>query len=89
MLFDNRTVYLGESREKYEQYCKVLDVERIKYKTNRVNHCEKLTASGRGVARSMGGNLGTDKTLYEILVRDKDYDIAMYSLTRSKMQNKR
>lgn len=84
MLFDTRTVYLGASREKYEQYCKVLDVEKIKYKTNRVNHSEKLTATGRGTSRSMGGNFGTDKTLYEILVSDKDYDRAMHILTALK-----
>ena len=32
MLFDSRTVYLGASRDKYEQYCKALDSEKIKYK---------------------------------------------------------
>ena len=53
MLFDNRSVYLGASKEKYEQYCKALEAER------------------------MGGNSGTDKTLYEILVGGKDYDNAM------------
>ena len=31
MLFDNRSVYLGASKEKYEQYCKALEAERIKY----------------------------------------------------------
>lgn len=41
MLFDSRTVYLGVSRDKYEQYCKALDSEKIKYKTKRVNHEEK------------------------------------------------
>ena len=61
MLFDSRTVYLGASRDKYEQYCKALDSEKIKYKTKRVNHEEKMTAPGRGTARSMGGNFGTDK----------------------------
>ena len=84
MLFDKRSVYLGASKEKYEQYCKALDLEKIKYKTNRVNHNEKLTAPGRGVVRSMGGNFGTDKTLYEILVGDKDYDRAMHILTALK-----
>ena len=44
MLFDSRTVYLGASRDKYEQYCKALDSEKIKYKTKRVNHEEKMTA---------------------------------------------
>ena len=29
MLFDSRTVYLGASRDKYEQYCKALDSEKI------------------------------------------------------------
>ena len=77
MLFNNRTVYLGASREKYEQYCKALDAEKIKYKTNRINHEEKMTAPGRGTLRGMGGNFGTDKTLYEILVGEKDYDNAM------------
>ena len=81
MLFDNRTVYLGASRDKYEQYCKALDSEKIKYKTKRVNHDEKMIAPGRGTARSMGGNFGTDKTLYEILVGEKDYDNAMGILT--------
>ena len=56
MLFNNRTVYLGASREKYEQYCKALDAEKIKYKTKRVNHEEKMIAPGRGTARSMGRN---------------------------------
>ena len=56
MLFDSRTVYLGASRDKYEQYCKALDSEKIRYKTKRVNHEEKMTAPGRGTARSMGGN---------------------------------
>ena len=59
MLFDSRTVYLGASRDKYEQYCKALDSEKIKYKTKRVNHEEKMIAPGRGTARSMGGNYGT------------------------------
>ena len=77
MLFDSRTVYLGASRDKYEQYCKALDSEKIKYKTKRVNHEEKMTAPGRGIVRSMGGNFGTDKTLYEIMVGEKDYDNAM------------
>ena len=36
MLFDSRTVYLGASRDKYEQYCKALDSEKIKYKTKSV-----------------------------------------------------
>lgn len=48
MLFNNRTVYLGASRDKYEQFCKALDAEKIKYKTNRINHEEKMTAPGRG-----------------------------------------
>ena len=47
MLFDSRTVYLGASRDKYEQYCKALDSEKIKYKTKRVNHEEKMIAPGR------------------------------------------
>ena len=59
MLFDSRTVYLGASRDKYEQYCKALDSEKIRYKTKRVNHEEKMIAPGRGTARSMGGNFGT------------------------------
>ena len=84
MLFDNRTVYLGASRDKYEQYCKALDSEKIKYKTKRLNHDEKMIAPGRGTARSMGGNFGTDKTLYEILVGEKDYDNAMGILTALK-----
>ena len=70
MLFDSRTVYLGASRDKYEQYCKALDSEKIKYKTKRVNHEEKMTAPGRGTARSMVG--------------EKDYDNAMGILTALK-----
>ena len=35
-----------------------------------------MTAPGRGTVRSMGGNFGTDKTLYEIMVGEKDYDNA-------------
>ena len=84
MLFDSRTVYLGASRDKYEQYCKALDSEKIKYKTKRVNLEEKMTAPGRGTVRSMGGNFGTDKTLYEIMVGEKDYDNAMGILTALK-----
>ena len=84
MLFNNRTVYLGASRDKYEQFCKALDAEKIKYKTNRINHEEKMTAPGRGSVRSMGGNFGTDKTLYEIMVGEKDYDNAMGILTALK-----
>ena len=84
MLFDSRTVYLGASRDKYEQYCKALDSEKIKYKTKRVNHEEKMTAPGRGIVRSMGGNFGTDKTLYEIMVGEKDYNNAMGILTALK-----
>ena len=36
-----------------------------------------MTAPGRGIVRSMGGNFGTDKTLYEIMVGEKDYDNVM------------
>jgi hypothetical protein len=77
-------VDFGASRDKYEQYCKALDSEKIKYKTKRVNHEEKMIAPGRGTARSMGGNFGTDKTLYEIMVGEKDYDNAMGILTALK-----
>ena len=42
-----------------------------------VHHEEKMAAPGRGTLRGMGGNSGTDKTLYEILVGGKDYDNAM------------
>ena len=73
MLFDSRTVYLGASRDKYEQYCKALDSEKIKYKTKRVNHEEKMIAPGRGTARSMGGNFGTDKTWRNIFINLKIY----------------
>lgn len=55
MLFDSRTVYLGASRDKYEQYCKALDSEKIKYKTKRVNHEEKMIAPGRGTAAAWVG----------------------------------
>ena len=37
-----------------------------------------------GTARSMGGNFGTDKTLYEIMVGEKDYDNVMEILTALK-----
>ena len=84
MLFNSRTVYLGASKDKYDQYCKVLDAEKLKYKTHRVNHEEKMLAPGRGTIRSMGGNLGTDRILYEILVGEKDYDNAMGILTALK-----
>lgn len=42
-----------------------------------------MTAPGR-IVRSMGGNFGTDKTLYEIMVGEKDYDNAMRILTALK-----
>ena len=38
----------------------------------------------RQTVRSMGGNFGTDKTLYEIMVGEKDYDNAMGILTALK-----
>ena len=41
MLFDSRTVYLGASRDKYEQYCKALDSEKIKYKTKQKQNKRK------------------------------------------------
>ena len=43
-----------------------------------------MIAPGRGTARSMGGNFGTDKTLYEIMVGEKDYDNVMGILTALK-----
>ena len=58
--------------------------KKIRYKTKRVNHEEKMIAPGRGTARSVGGNFGTDKTLYEIMVGEKDYDNAMGILTALK-----
>ena len=75
MLFDNRSVYLGASKEKYEQYCKALEAERIKYKTNRINHEEKMAAPGRGTLRGMGGG--------------KDYDNAMGILKALKQKLRR
>ena len=53
MLFDSRTVYLGASRDKYEQYCKALDSEKIKYKTKRVNHEEKMISMLEEINRCM------------------------------------
>ena len=84
MLFDSRTVYLGASRDKYEQYCKALDSDKNTYGKITISHKVKMTAPGRGTARSMGGNFGTDKTLYEIMVGEKDYDNAMGILTALK-----
>jgi len=56
MLFDSRTVYLGASRDKYEQYCKALDSEKIKYKTKRVNH-EENDSPGQGNCPQHGWEL--------------------------------
>ena len=43
-----------------------------------------MIASGRGTARQHGWNFGTDKTLYEIMVGEKDYDNVMEILTALK-----
>ena len=62
----------------YEDLPLVLDVADIQ----RIKMC--IRDRGRGTARSMGGNFGTDKTLYEIMVGEKDYDNAMGILTALK-----
>ena len=69
-----RTAYIGNSRDKFEKYCRILKQNDITYKKTIINQSSRFPF-GHGDLRSFGSNYGIiDSNIYEITVSELDYE---------------
>lgn len=69
-----RTVYIGNSKKDFHEYCCILDQNNIRYKKHIINQLSRIPF-GHGDLRSFGGNFGVfDSNIYEIMVSECDYE---------------
>lgn len=79
----SRTLYLGNSLSEANRIRDILAIEKMKYKLKVMDHSNEWT--GHNTVRGMGGNnlmKEADKIQYEILVKQKDYEKAVYLVRR-------
>lgn len=73
-IFNSKSIYLGSDMNKFSNIRNTLEQQNIKYKYKVTNKSGQWT--GRGVTRSIGGNLQKNIYEYEILIYKKDYEKA-------------
>lgn len=75
----NRTIYVGNSLEKFNTIRTLLEENHIPYKYKIHNHNAAFISPGIGTGRSVGGNLSNvDNNIYEILVSKEDMEKARF-----------
>ena len=75
--YKNHTVYLGKSLEIFNAIRDILQENHVDYKYKMHNHNDALISPGRGVGRSVVGNIGnTNDNMYEVLVAKEDMERA-------------
>lgn len=87
MFWSSKTLYLGNSLSEANRIRDILAAEKMKYKRKVVDHSNEWT--GHNTVRGMGGNnfvKEADRIQYEILVKQKDYEKAVYLIRK---QNER
>lgn len=78
MELKNHTIYFGESLQTFNAIRDLLDQNHIPYKY-RIHNSNSSFSPGMGTRRSLGGNTaGSLQNRYEILVSQKNEDLAHY-----------
>lgn len=82
--FNERTVYNERSAVEFNKVRTALEHNKIAYKYRTVDLGHNSYKGSSGVTRSVGGNFSSaDSSLvYEVLVNKKDYDAAMFAISR-------
>lgn len=80
MLLNKENIYTGTSLEIFNKIRSALDLKKIKYEYDIINHNTDSLLMERGVPRSMGGNLQNSGDIFEIYVSKKDKEEVEYYL---------
>lgn len=80
MRLNKESIYTGTSLEIFNKIRSALELKKIKYKYNIINHNTDSFLMQRGVPRSMGGNPQNSGDIFEIYVSKKDKEEAEYYL---------
>ncbi len=80
MLLNKENIYTGTSLEIFNKIRSALELKKIKYEYNILNHNTDSFLMQRGVPRSMGGNLQNSGDIFEIYVSKKDKEEVEYYL---------
>ncbi len=80
MRLNKENIYTGTSPEIFNRIRSALEVKKIKYEYDIINHNTDSLLMERGVPRSMGGNLQNSGDIFEIYVAKKDKEEAEYYL---------
>ena len=82
MLGKKKTIFLGDSFEKYCKVKTILSENNIWYKEKIISHDEAFLGGNRGVGRSVSGiNSGRGK-LYELTVNVADFELAEHLINQ-------
>lgn len=83
MFLKDKTVYCGESLRDFNYVRTTLENAKIpyKYKVIDTGH-NKFLGPGRGVTRSLGMNFSIPPLLYDVKVKMKYYEEAMYLILK-------
>ncbi len=80
MLLNKENIYTGTSLEIFNKIRSALELKKIKYEYNILNHNTDSFLMQRGVPRSMGGNPQNSGDIFEIYVSKKEKEEAEYYL---------
>lgn len=85
MRLNKERIYTGTSPEIFNKIRSALEVKKIKYEYDIINHNTDSLLMERGVPRSMGGNSQNPGDIFEIYVSKKDKEEAEYHLKSQKL----
>lgn len=80
MLLNKENIYTGTSLEIFNKIRSALELKKIKYEYNILNHNTDSFLMQGGVPRSMGGNPQNSGDIFEIYVSKKEKEEAEYYL---------
>lgn len=85
MRLNKENIYTGTSLEIFNKIRSALDLKKIKYEYDIINHNTDSFLMQRGVPRSMSGNPQNSGDIFEIYVAKKDKEEAEYYLNSQKL----
>lgn len=80
MRLNKESIYTGTSPEIFNRIRSALEIKKIKYEYDIINHNTDSLLMERGVPRSMGGNPQNSSDIFEIYVSKKDKEEVEYYL---------
>ena len=85
MRLNKENIYTGTSLEIFNKIRSALELKKIKYEYDIINHNTDSFLVQRGVPRSMSGNSQHPGDIFEIYVAKKDKEEAEYHLKSQKL----